>query len=81
MQLVHQRRQLMAVPDLDLQAQNSKAILAAAGIDAHNESIGGGQGRGNIQQHIGTVLAQDLDQRKIILIGIAAQETFSQRPT
>ena len=71
-QLVHQGGQLLAVSDLNFQPHDSKAILAAAGIDAHNKGIGGRKRCGNIQQHIGTVLAEDLDNGGIILVGIAA---------
>ena len=42
------------------------------GIDGEYIGVGGGEGRGNIQQQIAAVLAQALQQRHIALIRILA---------
>ena len=79
MELVHESGQLRSVFNLNLDADDGKAVLRAAAVQAQHKSLGGGQRRRNIQQQIQPVLADRLDGGGIAVIGIGAQETWIQR--
>lgn len=72
MELVHESGQLRSVFNLNLDADDGKAVLRAAAVQAQHKSLGGGQRRRNIQQQIQPVLADRLDGGGIAVIGIGA---------
>ena len=49
MELVHEGGQLRSVFNLNLDADDGKAVLRAAAVQAQHKSLGGGQRRRNIQ--------------------------------
>ena len=61
MELVHESGQLRSVLDLDLDADDGKAVLRAAAVQTQHKGLGGGQRRRNVQQQIQPVLADRLN--------------------